>query len=118
MGGAAGFHHRKDGGVGADAEGERDDGDDREAGGFAEHASTVADVLPERFDRALPPHVADPLLHRLRAAHFDARGAHRLFPAHSRAHLRFGHRIEVAAQLLVHLPLRGAFAEKHPQTRK
>ena len=38
-------HHREDGGVGADAEGKRQNGNRREAGGFTHHAEGIADIL-------------------------------------------------------------------------
>ncbi len=40
-------HHAEDRGVGADAERERDDGDDGEAEILAQDAQAEADVLPE-----------------------------------------------------------------------
>jgi hypothetical protein len=41
---------REDGGVGADAEGEGEDGYSREARGFAQHAEGVAQILGQDFD--------------------------------------------------------------------
>ena len=42
-----GVDDREDGGVGADAEGERYDGDGSEAGVFEEHAGAVTEVMQQ-----------------------------------------------------------------------
>ena len=52
----------EDGGVRADAEREREDGDRGEPGAAAQHPKAVADVLPERLERASGPDVARHLL--------------------------------------------------------
>ena len=51
-----GVGQQKDGGVGADAEGQGDEGDDRIAWGFAELAQRVAKILSKREHR-IPPEV-------------------------------------------------------------
>src|SRR5580698_7789933 len=45
-----GIYVAEDGGIGADAEGESDDGDGGESGSFAQGAEPVANVLDESFD--------------------------------------------------------------------
>src|ERR1700679_4350968 len=45
-----GIYVAEDGGIGADAEGESDDGDGGESGSFAQGAEPVANVLHESFD--------------------------------------------------------------------
>ena len=62
----------EDGGVGADAEGQREDGDGGEAGTFGHHAETVADVVPDAFGGGLPGGGADFVLDGFGAAHLDA----------------------------------------------
>ena len=49
--------HAEDGGVAAYAEGEREDGDEGEAGRLPQRAQRVAHVLRERLDRMKISHV-------------------------------------------------------------
>src|SRR6185437_1592597 len=53
-----GIHDAENGGVGADAESEREHGDGGEAGGFAEHAQGVAEVLRQIVNIVCAAHVA------------------------------------------------------------
>jgi hypothetical protein len=65
----------EDGGVGSDAEGEREDGDDGEAGASQELARAVADVVGDAFGGGLPSGGTDFLFYRFDAAHLGAGGA-------------------------------------------
>ena len=67
-------NHAENCGVGADAEGEREYGDDGEAGIFPQHARAVADVLKENFDGAEGPHIAASLLQQTYVSKPAARG--------------------------------------------
>jgi hypothetical protein len=49
-----GVDEGEDGGVGADAEGEREDNDETEGGRFAKRAKGKADVASEVFDERFP----------------------------------------------------------------
>src|SRR6185437_8904509 len=59
-----------DGRGGSDAEGQREDGDGGESGGLAQHAGTIADVLPQRFDQMAGADLASLLFDLLDAAEF------------------------------------------------
>ena len=61
----------EDRGVGADADGERERGGDREQRIAPEQARRVADVARERIEEGAGTDVADVLLHRLDAAQLD-----------------------------------------------
>ena len=93
----------EDGGVGADAERQRGDDDERDARRAHEAAARVADVLERGVDSV--PHAATAhfLADRFHAVHLDERGA----PCGSRlravADLSFDQLVEEAAQLLVQI---------------
>ncbi len=57
-----GIDHTEDGGIGADAEGEGERGDECEARAFAEAARGVAQILQQDFEPAEGPHFARGLL--------------------------------------------------------
>ncbi len=57
-----GIDHAEDRGIGADAEGQGERGDDGEAGTLAQGARGVAQILAQHFDPANGPHVANGLL--------------------------------------------------------
>src|SRR5690348_3198665 len=70
-----GVENGEDGGVGADAEGEGEDGDCREARGLAQHAEAEAQILREAFDEADAAGLAALFLDAFEAAEFEARAA-------------------------------------------
>ena len=51
--------HAEDGGIGADAQGQRQDSHNREAGVPAQHARAVTQVLPQGFKEAEAVHTVD-----------------------------------------------------------
>src|SRR4029077_2390754 len=63
-----GVYDGKDGDVGADAEGESQDGDESEAGASTKHARGVAKILAGGFDPADDVHSACVLFHESRVA--------------------------------------------------
>ncbi|MGZ0173718.1 MAG: hypothetical protein ACKVHE_29735 [Planctomycetales bacterium] len=69
-------HHAEDGGVGSDAQGQRDDGNNRERRTAAQHAEPVADVLADGFHQNDSSNIASPFFELLN----PAEGTHRLRP--------------------------------------
>src|SRR6516225_6354620 len=65
-----GVDHAEDGGIGSDAERQRDHGHSREAGIAAQLPQTVANILQEALDIVHPAHVAALLLEVFHSAHF------------------------------------------------
>jgi hypothetical protein len=65
-------YHAEDGGIGADSERQREDGDGGESGILAETTEGVADVLHEDFERDSHSDVADAFLHLFHAAEIAA----------------------------------------------
>jgi hypothetical protein len=72
-----GIHHAEHGAVGADADGQREDGDCRKGGFFRESAHGVAQVLPERLDQGDAVHSIDLLADLRTAPQFALRGCTR-----------------------------------------
>jgi len=78
-------HHAEDGSVGADAQGQRDDGHNRERRTVAQHAEPVADVLPDGFHQNDSSNIASPFFELLN----PAEGTHRLCTCLLRRHPLF-----------------------------
>ncbi len=62
-------------GIGADAERDREHGDESERGCAGEHAGAVADVAPQGFSRREAPHITELLRHGRDIAELTAGGA-------------------------------------------
>jgi hypothetical protein len=66
-----GVHDAKDGGVGADAKGERENGGKTEAGVLSEHAAGVTEVLHPSGEEGAYTGVANLFLHIFHSVHFE-----------------------------------------------
>src|SRR6266571_2444006 len=110
-------HYREDGGIGADAEGKRDDGDGREAGRLAEHARGEAEVLEGGLEERQPPAFAVDLLGLLEATEAKEGLATRLLQAHSLTEVPFDRHVYVRAQLRVEVAVEAAPAKQRQEAR-
>jgi hypothetical protein len=72
------FNDAEDGGVGADAESEGEYSDGGEAGGFAQHAEGVANILNECFEPLESPRGARAFFNLQRVAQCSVRSVGRL----------------------------------------
>ena len=79
----------EDRGVGADAEGKGEDGDEGEARAGGEHAQAVAQVLREVLEGGLPAGGTDAVLDGVGAAHLNARRTGGLVGRHAGAAFGF-----------------------------
>jgi hypothetical protein len=91
----------EDGGASADAEGQRQHGDRREAQVLAQRARAVPQVLPQVFERPDASHVPALLTHALHAAEVNERDATRLLGAHPARDVALSLLLQVEAQLVV-----------------
>src|SRR5690242_11819660 len=98
-----GIHDAENGGVCADAEGEREHGDGGEGGTAAELAEGVAHVLPVRLEEGLPGGGADTLLGRFETAALETHGATSVLRIPALLHVFLGGHIHEAAQFFVEL---------------
>src|ERR1700741_5331338 len=92
-----GVHHTENGGVGANAESEREDGDDGEAGTLAQGARGVAQILEQRLDEGKRTPLAIELLGGLEATELHERLAAGFLRSHA------------GAQIVIHVHLEMAF---------
>ena len=90
--------------VGADAEGEREDGDQREAGAPAQHARRVAQIGDQRLEPDEDVGVAHPLLLQRSVAEAAPRLAQGLRPAQAARHQLVGALGEMERHLAVEVP--------------
>src|SRR5690348_3966799 len=100
-----GVENGEDGGVGADAEGEGEDGDCREARGLAQHAEAEAQILREAFDEADAAGLAALFLDAFEAAEFESRAAESFGARDAGAEEIFSVGVDVGAKLGVHVGL-------------
>src|SRR6185436_5973823 len=103
-----GLQHRRidqaeDGGIRADAESQRGDRGDREAGALPEDAGGVPDVLDKVLEEARAAHVAALLLHLIEAAELEAGAPARAGLVHARPHVVGDLTLEMIAKLGVEL---------------
>jgi hypothetical protein len=111
-----GVDDAEDGGVRADAERQRQQDQDRVGRVLAETARRVAQVLPERVDRADPPRVAALVFHLREAAEPAKRGGTRGGWIRAAPDLLLDLELEMTAQLGIHLLLEPARAHRPAQT--
>jgi hypothetical protein len=98
----------EDGGVAADADRQREHGDDGEAGRLAQRPQREPDVLPHAFKRRKYPHIARLLLQIRNVAKAAARFvARRVGRQSAGAELRFAHG-EMKRHLVVQIALQAA----------
>src|SRR5262249_8096719 len=100
-----GAHQIEDGAIRANAQRQRDHGNQREARILHQHSRAVAQVLPKLFKPAHPASVAAPLLRLLYDAESLASGVARLFRTHPKPYVLFNLPLDVIAQLLVEFAL-------------
>ena len=90
------IHDAKNHRVSADAQGEREHNDRRDAKILAQHPRREAQVLPERLERRQPSPLAIIFFGLLHAAEFHDCLSPRLSRRHSRAHIVFHVKLQVA----------------------
>jgi hypothetical protein len=101
--------------VRADAEGEGKHGDGGEAGGFAQHAQSVAQILYEVLNPVYFARVAAFLFGLLGPAQVESRAAPRLFLRHPFCDVFLGFSFQVVAQLVVQFLVCLRPAKQRPQ---
>src|SRR5262249_38166543 len=94
-------HQAEDGGVGPDAEGERQNSDGSEAWRFAQHAQAVANVLQEVYQPATTPHVSRHLLSERDTSKFVARSSLCMPPPKAIFHILACGQFQVALNFFV-----------------
>src|SRR6185369_16947487 len=104
--------HAEDGGVDADAQGEREQGDACERGAAAEAAPGIADILGEDLKERAEKGVAHPFLDLLQSFKLDARGAARTIGRHAPGDVLVHHHLVAGAKLLVQLVFPALAGEK------
>ena len=95
----------EDRGVGADREGQRQDGDGGEARRASEGAHGVARIVPEIVETRFPAGGAHVILDGCGASELDSRGARRGVAAQAGLHVPLDRRIEIGAEFLVQVVL-------------
>ncbi|SPF38492.1 hypothetical protein SBA4_2150027 [Candidatus Sulfopaludibacter sp. SbA4] len=91
----------EDGGIGADAEGQRQYGDRGERRASREHPQSVAEIAPGDIQREDAAGVAGVVLHLVEAAEIEAGAARGFFTRGAGLLIFFDLAIEVEAQFLV-----------------
>src|SRR5690242_929914 len=89
------FHPAENGGVGANAQGQAKDSQDRKAGGFAKHAEREAEVLEEHLEEWQPARVAMLFFCLLRTAKTNQGLTPRLRGGHTLSKVFFGGELNV-----------------------
>ena len=102
--------------VDADAEGQREDDSDREAGRPSQPARGVAHIRPELLERRFPAGIVDAIADGERAAELGARRARRVRPALARRDSGLNRRVQVGAQLVVQVGVVAAAAGERAET--
>ena len=111
-----GVEHRKHRRVGADAEGQRGDGRERETGRSAEMTQRVVDVLDHAVDDGPHLHLAHAFLDRLNPIELDHRAAARLAGIETGGDLLVDQQIERRRHLVIEVALHAvAMTEVAPQ---
>ena len=111
-------HQAEDRGVGADADGEDQDGDEREAGVAAQRAEGVAQVVQERVHVRNSPGVAVEEARGLDAAQCQHGLAPRLFGAQTAPAMVFGGHLQMARQLLFEIAIEAVAADERGDFRR
>jgi|SRR5271169_5356783 len=106
------FEHAENGGVGANAEGEREDDDEREAGILAKDASGIAKIAQKCFDEGQPFSFAPGFFGLFEAAEFDEGMAAGLLGRHARAKVVFDVKLEMAFHFSGELALSSGLAKQ------
>jgi hypothetical protein len=101
--------------IGADAQGEREDGDRGEGRRVAQGAGGVAQIAPQVLGGGFPADVAGVVFQRGETAHLGSGGARGLFTRQTGLHLLLDRRLEVPAQLGIELAVPFAAAEQRTQ---
>src|SRR6266478_2292348 len=83
---------------------------------LAQHASSEAQILPQRLDKRFLAGRADDFLCNFETPPLQAHGAKRILAAHSLLHLFLGCHLEEAAQLFVELPFDTFLSEQRSQS--
>ncbi len=91
-----GIYKTENCGVGSDAEGQGEHGDSGEAGGFAQHARSEAQILPQSLYIEFPGRGADYFLCDFQTPSLQPYGAKRILPAHPLLHLFLGRHLQEA----------------------
>ena len=110
--------HAEDGGVGADAERERDHGDSSEAGGLGERAESEAHVAPKFLQPRQAAGVAVRFTGLIDAAESNARLTSRHLRCHAGADIVRGGGFKVLGQLCVEVGIERGLGEDGPESRQ
>lgn len=108
-------HYRENRGVSADAEGQREDGDDGEAGAAAQLAQAEADVLEQSFCEVHAAGFAAGFFHLIEAAEFEARAAHGFLAREAGLDVMIHLLIKMEAQFVIEIILESAAVNQGPQ---
>ncbi len=110
-----GIHHAEDGRVRADAQGQRDDGHNRERRAATQHAKTVANVLPDGFHQNDSSNIASSLFDLLNAPEVG----HRFGTSRLRRHPLFDEllslHVDVKSNFVIKLGLKLLAMNDRPQ---
>ena len=113
-----GIHHAEDGRVRADAQGQSDDGNNRERRAATQHAEAVADVLPDGFHQNDSSNIASSLFDLLDAAEVG----HRFGTSRLRRHPLFDEllslHVDVKSNFVIKLGLKLLAMNDRPQTNE
>ncbi len=112
-----GVDHGEDGGVGADAERQRDQRRGGEAGRAPQHAEAVAQVLPQHLEKRQAALIAPGLGNLRVAAELEPRGAPRRGGIEAARSVTLLEHLEMEAQLLAQLGRRARPIPKAPAAR-
>src|SRR5215472_10280847 len=104
--------------VGADAEGESQDCNAREARRFAQHAQTEAQILSEVMNPIYTAHISALLFYLFHTTQVEPRATSRFFRRHPFCDVFLGCSFEVVAQLGVQFLVRLRPAKQRPQPQR
>src|SRR5262249_41009888 len=111
-----GVDDAEDGGVGADAESERENRGERESGAGAKHSRTKADILDQMLNDRKTAAIAVQLLRLLEPAQVDQRVSARLLRCHAGADVVIDVHLQMAVELHPHLALVPVESERAGET--
>jgi hypothetical protein len=112
------MYHVENRGVGADAEGEREDGDSGEARGFPQHAQGVADVPGRGFEEVHAARLAAFLFELIDSAEFETSAAASFQERQAGLNELFDLLVEVKAQFVVEFVFDGTTPEQGTQANQ
>jgi hypothetical protein len=112
-----GADQAEDDGIGADAEGERKNGNDRENGILTELPKAITSIREYGMERAAETLFADLFFYLLEAAEFDASGALRFVGGHAVAEIFVSEEGEVGLDFVVEVGVDATEGEKVAEER-